>query len=60
MKLTDEEEKIVSVQGHCPICDAKDGQRCIGKNGKVLDVGKLHAGRLRDPLRVPKAPTAAN
>ncbi len=55
-RLTGEEEIAVSVKGDCPICDAKDGQRCIGRDGKVLGVGQLHAGR----LRMSKAAAAAN
>lgn len=46
-RLTDEEETKVALTGDCPICGAEDGEPCRRDDGKSLNRGKLHVGRLR-------------
>jgi hypothetical protein len=53
--LTDEEEEAIAVRGACPICHAKDGDRCTGESGDVLKPGKLHLARLRASKRAAEA-----
>jgi isocitrate lyase len=53
--LTDEEEEAIAIRGTCPICHAKDGDRCTNAEGKVLEPGKLHLARLRASRRAAEA-----
>jgi hypothetical protein len=46
-RLTHEEEQAVLVRGDCPICKAKDGERCHKKGVPI--VSGMHAGRLGPP-----------
>lgn len=39
-------EEVIAVSNECPICGAKDRERCR-EGGRTVGVAQLHVGRLR-------------